>query len=78
MRTWPLLYLHNLMQGLERRLIGAIGEKHWDKYFYSFRKLRAYADDAGVGQSFRNYEILYGIVVEADLREIAALTGRAA
>lgn len=78
----PLLYLHGLLEQLDRRLAlmvdSEFGAGTWDEYYHDTRQLRAMAVTTGMRVQFRNYEKLRAIVRENEQQEIAQLTGRAA
>lgn len=76
LRMSDLLFLHNLLAGLERRIVVAGNGDTSETY--DVLQLRAFANAGWVHRSMRNYELLREIVIEKEKLEIAQLTGRAA
>lgn len=77
-RSLPLLYIHNLHDGLERYLIERIGAHNWEANYYKSSELESWAMEAGVPRSFDNWKRLRYIMVDLEMKEIRELTGRAA
>lgn len=78
LRGCSLMYLHHLLEGLERRLIELIGAGNWEEYDNDPASIVDLAQEAGFYWTARNYYKLYSLVAKRDAREIAKLTGRAA
>lgn len=78
LKASDLLFLHNLLDGVERRLVRVIGAEAWEREFHDFRGVRILARAEGELTTAVNYEKLRQIVVELEAKEIAELTGRAA
>lgn len=78
LRRCSLMYLHHLLEGLERRVIEVVGAEDWEEYDNDLDSILELARDAGFYWTARNYYKLYSLVAERDAREIAQLTGRAA
>lgn len=82
MREMPLLYLHGILDQLDRRLAAAVdaeyGAGSWDDYFYDKHELSRMAQQAYMRVPFRNFEKLCEIVRYKEQQEILQLTGRAA
>lgn len=82
MREMPLLYLHGVLDQLDRRLAAAVdaeyGAGSWDDYFYDKHELGRMAHQAYMRVPFRNFEKLCEIVRYKEQQEIMQLTGRAA
>lgn len=82
MREMPLLYLHGVLDQLDRRLAAAVdaeyGAGSWDDYFYDKHELGRMAQQAYMRVPFRNFEKLCEIVRYKEQQEILQLTGRAA
>lgn len=82
MREMPLLYLHGILDQLDRRLAAAVdaeyGAGSWDDYFYDKHELGRMAQQANMRVPFRNFEKLCEIVRYKEQQEILQLTGRAA
>jgi len=78
----PLLYLHGVLDQLDRRLAAAVdaeyGAGSWDDYFYDKHELGRMAQQAYMRVPFRNFEKLCEIVRYKEQQEILQLTGRAA
>lgn len=77
-RALPLLYIHNLHDGLERYLTERIGAHNWEANYYKPSELECWAIDAGVFRPFDNWKRLRYIMVDLEMKEIRELTGRAA